>query len=178
MTLRSFQKTDIPTLTRYCNDIRVAQNLLLTPFPYTEKDAQDWLEMVAEATAKGERTSFALTITQTGEHIGNMGLRLTPQHKRAELGYWIGPPHWGKGYATEAGRAVLRYGFEVLGCERIGASYFHWNQASGRVLEKLGMKPEGVRRRFVVRLGQVADDVLMGILREEWEQGRGEEVAR
>lgn len=166
--LRSFQESDIPRMVEYCGDMEVARNLLLVPFPYSEGDARAWLSQIDDRHARNEVRCFAVTLSSTGELIGSMGLKLALQHRKSELGYWFGPPHWGKGYATEAARAVVGYAFEDLGCERVSANYFHWNPASGRVLEKIGMRREGVLRRSVVRLGQVADEIVMSVLRGEW----------
>ena len=84
------------------------------------------------------------------------------------IGYAIGEPHWGRGYATESAVRLLRYGFEDLGLSRINASVHGTNVGSIRVLEKLGMVKEGVQRRHTLRFGVKDDLVLFGVLREEW----------
>jgi RimJ/RimL family protein N-acetyltransferase len=99
--------------------------------------------------------------------IGAVGLRVDRDHARAELGYWIGKPYWGRGYATEAARAALRWGFDSLGLERIYAYHFARNAASGRVLRKIGMTPEGIARRHVRKWGEYHDSPLYSILRGE-----------
>jgi RimJ/RimL family protein N-acetyltransferase len=80
------------------------------------------------------------------------------------LGYWIGVPYWGNGYATEAGRAVLDHGFGELGLNRVYAHCFARNPASRRVLEKLGMRHEGTRRRHTLKWGEYLDEEEFGIL--------------
>ena len=99
---------------------------------------------------------------------GGIGLRLAPDHQHAELGYWIGVPYWGQGYATEASRELLRYGFEDLGLHRIFASHFKHNPASGRILVKLGMRYEGCQREHLRKWDRFVDSELYGILRQEW----------
>jgi RimJ/RimL family protein N-acetyltransferase len=84
------------------------------------------------------------------------------------LGYWIGKPYWSKGYCTEAGKEMLRYGFIVLGLNRIHASYLSRNPASGRVMEKLGMIHEGTRRQHVLKWDVFEDVELKGILKKDW----------
>ena len=90
------------------------------------------------------------------------------ESQRGELAYWIGVPYWNNGYCTEAAEAVLRYGFLNRGLNRIHASYFSQNSASGRVLEKLGMIHEGTQRQHVMKWGVFIDMELMAILRVEW----------
>jgi len=76
-------------------------------------------------------------------------------HRRAELGYWIGVPYWGKGYATEAARSVVNYGFSTLELHRIFASHVPANPASGRVLTKIGMRHEGRLLGHILKWGGV-----------------------
>jgi hypothetical protein len=79
-----------------------------------------------------------------------MGLRnIDTEHSQAEMGFWIGVDYWGQGFATEAGQAVIRFGFERLNLNRVHAHHMVRNPASGRVLEKLGMKREGALRQRV-----------------------------
>ena len=96
--------------------------------------------------------------------MGAISLDLNLEHKRAELGYWVGLPFWGRGYATEAGRAMLDYGFDEIGLNRIEALYLLRNPASGRVLDKLGMMHEGVRRQHIIKWGVPEDVGLYAVL--------------
>ena len=84
------------------------------------------------------------------------------------MGYWVGKPFWGRGYCTEAGRAVLEYAFRQLGLLRVHACFFARNPASGKVMKKLGMQPEGCRRGHVMKWGKLEDLELAGILKEDW----------
>jgi RimJ/RimL family protein N-acetyltransferase len=90
------------------------------------------------------------------------------RHDNAEIGYWLGAPFWGRGYCTEGARAVVAYGFAVLGLHRIHAMHFTRNAASGRVLEKLGMRFEGCRREHVRKWDAFEDVALYGILAPDW----------
>jgi RimJ/RimL family protein N-acetyltransferase len=89
------------------------------------------------------------------------------------MGFWVGVEHWRQGYATEAAEALLRYGFDTLGLNRIYAHHMVRNPASGRVLEKAGMKREGLLRQRVRKWGVFEDVVLLAILREDWLRGPG-----
>jgi RimJ/RimL family protein N-acetyltransferase len=105
--------------------------------------------------------------------IGAVGLELDRGNDRAELGYWIGKPYWNKGYGTEAAREVVRYGFEVLGLNRIFAGYFARNPASGRIQEKIGFRHEGVQAQHIKKWDRFEDVVMMGMLRRDFLEGRG-----
>jgi ribosomal-protein-alanine N-acetyltransferase len=100
-----------------------------------------------------------------------VGLELEVAHRRAERGYWIGVPYLGNGYATEAARAVVRYGFDVLKLHRIFASHFQGNPASGKVLQKVGMKYEGRLRNHVRKWDQFQDLEFYGILESDFRPG-------
>jgi RimJ/RimL family protein N-acetyltransferase len=154
---------------RLAGDHAVAHTTLNIPHPYEDGVADAWITLVAEEFARGRQVVFAVTGGAATELLGAVGLVLRLEHARAELGYWIGRPFWGQGYATEAVRAVLRYGFGTLGLNRIHASHFARNPASGRVMSKVGMRQEGVARAHVRRFDRFEDLVQYGILREEFE---------
>ena len=88
--------------------------------------------------------------------------------RRAELGYWLAQPAWGNGFATEAAEAAIDFGFARLGLARIYAQVLADNRASLRVLDKLGMVNEGVKRQHVHKARRLHDVVLYGLLRDEW----------
>ena len=165
--------SDAPEITRLAGDRAIAATTLNIPHPYEQGMAEKFIEMQAAAFAKGEMANFAITLAADGSFIGIIGLAISPQHSRAELGYWIGKPFWGKGYATEAGRAILQYGFEELGLRRIHAGYFSNNPASGRVQQKLGMVREGNQRKHILKWGEEIDHVLNAILKSEYERLKG-----
>jgi [ribosomal protein S5]-alanine N-acetyltransferase len=87
--------------------------------------------------------TWAIVWRQTGELIGIIGLAPDDADQSAELGYYIGRPYWGRGFATESAQAIVRRGFEALGYAKLTSGYHADNPASGRVLEKLGFKPVG-----------------------------------
>jgi len=143
------------------------------PHPYEDGIAEQWISTHKERFERGELACFAIVIRQTGELVGAISLRMEQRNERAELGYWIGKPYWNQGYCTEAGKAVLRYGFEELGLNRIYASHLARNPASGRVMEKLGMTYEGCLRQHVKKWGVFEDLKRFGILRSDYEAGAG-----
>ena len=165
LLMRPYRDADIPELLPLIGTREVAATTLRIAHPYTEQDARDFFEL---AKAPG-KLWLAITLRTDGAQIGGIGLRIEPQHQHAELGYWLGVPYWGKGYATEASLEMLRYGFEELALHRIFATHFRHNSASGRILRKIGMRYEGCQREHLLKWGEFADSEMYGILRREWE---------
>ena len=165
LTLRPYSEADIPELMPLIGTREVAATTLRIAHPYTEEDAKAFLRLTKEP----DKIWLAITLRGDGRQIGGIGLRVDQQHQHAELGYWLGVDYWGKGYATEAGREMIRYGFEELGMHRIFATHFKHNPASGRILKKLGMTYEGCQREHLLKWGQFVDSELYGLLRHEWE---------
>ncbi|KAF5035648.1 Spermidine N(1)-acetyltransferase [anaerobic digester metagenome] len=103
--------------------------------------------------------------------MGAAGLvEIDRRHGRAELGYWVGRPYQGRGYATEAARAVIEYGFSVLELHRVYALHLSRNPASGRVMEKCGMVYEAHLREHGRKWGIFEDLDVRGILHDEWRE--------
>jgi RimJ/RimL family protein N-acetyltransferase len=102
--------------------------------------------------------------------VGAVGLTVQTQHKRAELGYWIGKPWWGQGYCTEAGCAVLNFAFRTLRLNRVLAYHLSRNPPSGRVMQKLGMRHEGHLRQHAKKWNKFEDVELYALLRCDWKQ--------
>ena len=172
LILRAFQKDDAPAVEKYVSKKAIAATTLNIPHPYTREMAEEWIGTHKDAFEKGQAVRFAITLGDSGRLIGAIGLEITPAHERAEIGYWIGEPHWGKGYCTEAMIAVLQHGFDSLGLERIFATHFLKNSASGRVMQKAGMKYEGRLRRHIKKWGEFVDLEMYSILRSNTESDR------
>jgi RimJ/RimL family protein N-acetyltransferase len=169
--LRPFETSDAADVQRLAGHRAIADTTLEIPHPYQDGTAEQWISAHPAKFQAGEAVVFAVMLRESTRLAGAVGLELAPRFDRAELGYWIAKEDWGKGYATEAGLAVLSYGFTTLGLHRIYATPFKRNPASGRVLEKLGMKHEGRVREHVKKWGVFEDLELYGILCAEW-QGR------
>ncbi len=149
LLLRSLADADLPHLARLAGAREVAAPTLLIPHPYTDADARDFLAWAEEECRGGRAAIFAICEGGGQPLLGSIGLRIEPQHARAELGFWLGVPYWGRGYCTEAGQAVLAYAFGPLQLHRVHASVLKQNLPSRRVLQKLGMRYEGCARRHV-----------------------------
>lgn len=168
LTLRAFDLTDAPAVQRLAGAHEIADTTLLIPHPYPDGVAQQWIATHATEWTAHRALPLAVTLRPTGEFIGSIGLIFTPEHHRAELGYWIAVPFWGKGFATEAARALIDYGFRELGLHRVQAHHFARNLASGRVLLKAGLQREGLSAHAICKNGRFEDAVFYGVLRRDW----------
>jgi RimJ/RimL family protein N-acetyltransferase len=136
--------------------------------------------MFLDQQAARPRTQFqlALTLRSSGELIGNCGIRMRePDAIQADIGCELSPEHWGRGYATEAARAIIAFGFTELQLHRIWSWCIADNLGSARVLERLGMRPEGRLRENERYKGRYWDTLMFGMLEDEWRaatQGRVE----
>lgn len=164
LVVRPHEIADAPTVQRLAGAKQVADTTQHIPHPYEDGMAEAWISSRGDAFAHGEAATFAVVL-RDGELIGAVGLTLHMADKRAELGYWIGVPYWGRGYATEAAAAVVAFGFEHLGLHRIHASHLARNPASGRVMQHLGMRYEGTLHDHVLKNGVFEDLVIYGIVR-------------
>jgi ribosomal-protein-alanine N-acetyltransferase len=167
LVLRPFAMTDAPDVQRLAGDRAVASTTLNIPHPYEDGAAEAWIASHQEGFDSGKQVTIAITL-RDGTLIGAIGLHVNQEHRRAELGYWIGKPYWGNGYCTEAAEAVLRYGFETLGLNRIHARHLARNPASGRVMQKIGMRHEGYLRQHAKKWGVFEDVELYAILKNEY----------
>ena len=141
-TLRPFRKGDEISLRKNINDRKIARYTLTIPYPYTMKDARFWVSQHTKGKRKDKMT-FVIDIG--GEVAGSIGL--SRDGHKAEMGYWLGINYWGQGIMTQAVKRVMHYGFSELGLRRIYAGVFPANKASAKVLEKAGLKLEGLVRK-------------------------------
>ena len=137
LALRAPRGGDIKAIVRLVNDRRVAENTARIPHPYGVDDVE---RFIAAANRQGGEATFA--ITRGGDLIGICGVEA--RENAPEIGYWLGAPYWGRGYATEAVRAVIDHAFGVLGHDTLQAGARVGNAASRRVLEKCGFQWTGV----------------------------------
>lgn len=178
LRLRPFTLDDGAEVQRLAGDWEIASTQPMIPHPYEDGVAEEWIRTHQEKFEKGEIVNFAVSHREQNILIGAISLTIHKEHEKAGLDYWIGKPYWNKGYATEAGRAVLKYGFDVLGLNRIYAYHLLRNPASGRVMQKIGMKYEGCLRQDYKMWGKLEDSVVYGMLREEYATASSESSGR
>ena len=169
LILRSLTLEDAQDVQRLAGERDIASTLIRIPHPYEDGMAEEWIRSCYDTFESEAGVHFAITLQTEGSFIGVMGLELNREHERAELGYWIGKPYWGNGYATEAAKAVVRHGFEAVKLNRIYAYYMKRNPASGRVLEKIGMRYEGCRRQHTKKWGNFEDSIGYGMLKADYD---------
>jgi len=166
--LRRLYRHDIPALLPLIGAREVAATTLRIPHPYTAEDAENFLKYTDDVWGKGEGARFGVFLREGERLCGGTGLVVNREHQHAEIGYWIGVPFWGKGYCTEAVCELLKYGFTRLKLNRIHSNHFSNNPASGRILEKVGMRHEGTLRQHYCKWGEYLDVELYGLLASEY----------
>ena len=145
------EPTDKSAYLEHLAEKAISDWITVIPFPYTEADADHWLAYVAAETVKQDRAVSWAIRDPSGRLVGGIGfdgLRVGATH-RAQLGYWLAKPFWGRGIATQAVGAVCAFAFADLGLTRIVARVLEGNAASARVLEKTGFQLESRLRRNV-----------------------------
>lgn len=173
LLLRPFMLSDAAEVQRLAGDFTVADTTAAIPHPYPDGAAEAWISTLENEFIKNRTLSLAITIKETRGLAGCVSIMdMDKTSNSGEIGYWIGKDFWGHGYCTEAALAIMKYGFENMGLNRIGAKHFARNPVSGKVMQKLGMKQEGHLRQAFVKWGRHEDYVLYAILREDWVAGR------
>ena len=173
-SLRPWRPSDAPALAALLNNRKILDNLRDgIPFPYTVHDAEVFL---AEMAAADRDQLYPFAIEAGGTLLGSISAaRCGNVHRHsAELGYYLGEPYWGRGYAADAVRQLCRRLWDTTDLLRLFAEPFAYNTASCRVLEKAGFQLEGTLRRHAVKNGRVLDMRLYACLRpgladSDWE---------
>jgi len=167
--LRPVRRTDIQYFLKWFNDPEVIQYLNMY-LPMTEMAEEKFIEGLG-----AERTQAFFVIEaiegDSGRPIGNTGLHnISVRNHNATFGIAIGEKdYWSKGFGTEAARLLVNYGFEQLNLRRINSSAIAFNERSVRMHKRVGFKEEGRRRECIFKNGKLQDEVVFGILREEWQ---------
>jgi RimJ/RimL family protein N-acetyltransferase len=167
--LRWPRLSDAAAIAHYLSDYRIADMTSRIPHPYPPAEADRYIFTTRDANADGK--GLGLVITRLGaptEIIGSVGLFLRDLPQSLEIGYWIGVPHWGKSYATEAVRAMIDTGFSLSRTDAIVATVKPENTASIRVLEHCGFVKSGETERFMPARGQTEPVVTFALTRDNW----------
>ena len=149
LTLRPFRETDARRIAYLAGDYDVARFCGRVPHPYSLKMAIDWLATHPEKLESRAEFPLAIELERDGL-IGSIGVNRLGEGEDApwELGYWLGKPYWGVGYATEAARALMDWARCELGVRVFTAGHFTDNPVSGKVLRKLGFVRSGSAELF------------------------------
>jgi len=168
LELRPLLPNDAGEIEQLLNDRELASNTESIDFPYPPGDAAGWIDRNHDRWKVGEAYVLAICQKETERLIGTVELVANKQHHRAELSYWIGRNFWNQGFATEAAGGIVTFGFTELGFARITSQHFARNPASGRVLEKIGMRFEGTRKGHIRKWNQFEDVNIYGMLARDF----------
>lgn len=169
--LREYRIDDIEKAQKFINDSEV--KMLLhpgIPYLYTYQDEQKWFDTI---TATKDVYSFAIETIKEKEYIGGCGINnIDWKNSVVEVGIFIGDKNlWGKGYGTDAMKILIRFIFDQMNINKIKLKVFSFNERGIKSYEKCGFKKEGILRQEIFRNGKYYDDILMGLLRNEYIQG-------
>ena len=165
ISIRSLEVTDAERLARYANNRKIWNQVRdLFPHPYTEDDARTF---ISNATTSDVNHIFA--ICDPSGLVGVTGIHPFSDVYRykAEVGYWIGEPFWGKGYATTALSLLISFAWEHTDLQRLEAGVFSFNIASRRVAEKAGFHLESIKKKSVFKNDQFYDEYAYVALRPD-----------
>jgi len=170
LVLRDIEGKDKKDLIENINNLAVSQYLLVVPYPYTDADADWWINHCAEEAAKKPRINYELAIELKSENrvIGTVSIiKVDLFQQKAEIGYWLGEKYWRKGIMSEAVDRMLDFAFNELDLRRVEAGTFAENIASQNLLESFGFQKEGIRKQAyrAKATGRIHDDVLYGLLK-------------
>ena len=147
ITIRKLKLSDANDIYKNVNHKDIVRWTKSIPYPYLKDGAGKFIRQTYSEMRTKKSFIFGITLPDTDKVIGIVSLiRINWENKDAELGYWIGKRYWNKGYTTEAAKLIIGYGFRNLKLHRIHAVYIAPNKASGKVMEKAGLRKEGISR--------------------------------
>lgn len=157
--------SDAQPVQKHVNDKSVIRSIANLPYPYTLKDAKDWLKKKDDEHHQKEPRNIVFAIEIDGVAAGSIGLHEIIRGHKAELSYWLGREFWGGGIMTDAVKKVAYFGFKELKLRRIYAGVFLFNKGSTRVLEKNGFKIEGISKKEVKKNDKFIDAYIFAKVR-------------
>jgi RimJ/RimL family protein N-acetyltransferase len=159
VTLNTIEEADLEFIQRVTNDPDVWLTLG-NARPYNDYAEQEWYEEIST-----DDDDVVLLICADGDPAGFMGLHdVDNKFGTAELGHWVAPEHQGQGYATDAARTIVEYGFDHLRLHKINAHVYDFNEPSWRMLESVGFQREGTLREGAFVDGAYVDVLRYGVL--------------
>ncbi len=168
LILRPFKLSDAKTVQQLSGKKEIANTTLNIPYPYPDGVAEKWISTHQQEFELGKSIHYAIILKKTKKLLGAVSLVITKKFNHAELGYWIDKNKWGKGFATEAAKALLEYAFNTRCLHKIFAKHITRNPASGKVMEKLGMKKEGLLKEHILKSATYENAAIYAILKNEW----------
>lgn len=171
LILRSWEYEDIDELIEGLNNINVSKWLAAVPYPYTKKDAEEFIDYAKQLDKDSKGMMLAIVLKENNKVIGGTSIEsINKKDGTAGGGIWLNEKYQKNGYGTEAFSTRIKYAFEVLGLRRIENGYFTGNEKSKNMQHKLGYKDEGIRRKKYLCLAtnEYTDECITGLLKEEF----------
>ena len=171
LMLRPLRESDFGDLVRQLNNLNISRNTARIPYPYTLKDAEEFY--VASQTT-GPRSLRRMMARKSSDRvIGAIGYEGGVAEAATELGYWLAEAEWGKGFGGEAARAITDHAFEIAGHDRLVAGYRIGNEASRRILDRLGFRDTARIAMFSKGAGTEVPVMRMELTRQHWAEAKG-----
>ena len=158
---------DAAEIARLLSIWNVAHWLVRVPFPYRIEHARAWVDRSGQERSAGAGWPYVIFRRDNGALVGSIDLSVEADRKSAALGYWLGQPFWGQGFASEASRAMIRFAFENLKLRQVTANALPENTRSIRVLEKIGLQYVEMRPEDTVERGRI-DTAFFALDRADW----------
>jgi ribosomal-protein-alanine N-acetyltransferase len=169
LVLRPIVSGDADALENAFNHREIYDITTHMTYPYTNQNARDYIRKTINRTRANDGYNFAVILRKNGELIGEVHLiKFRRKHNTCELGYVFNPEHWKNGYATESCREIIRFAFYDLGIRRLLALTMASNDASRKLLERLGFKCEGILREHIMQRETPVDFAYYGLMKKEW----------
>ena len=170
LLLRRYRKSDTADVVSYSSHPSVARIIswVSSDGEVTERSVRDFIK-TQNRIKPGDPSwmDLAVTVKPDDRVTGSIGI-ICREHQQGQIGWALAASHRGQGLATEAAAAMLRYGFEVLGCHRIYAVTTTWNERSWRLAERIGMCREAHFRESELSCGEWRDGLVYALLESEW----------
>ena len=167
LTLRPFSISDANKVQELAGNFAVADTTWNVPHPYLDGLAEDWIQWHETQWKEKRWANFAIILDGSNELIWSISLYFVHSYL-AEIGYWVGEKYWNQWYATEAWKAIIQFWFEDLGLHKIYSTFIERNPASGKVMQKLGMKEEWYFKEHIQKWDKWENVYQYGILKEEY----------
>lgn len=167
LNLRRLRIEDASEITNICNNYNIYKTTVCIYYPYTEDDAIEWIADGLYNFKHNRLYDFAITDKKTDVIYGVITLSNNAKNNNGEIGYWIGEKFWNQGIATEAASAILEFAFKDKKYHRVYARHMEENIGSGRVMQKIGMKKEGIFYGHILKDGEFKNIVNYGIINKD-----------
>ncbi|VVM04680.1 GNAT family N-acetyltransferase [Methylacidimicrobium tartarophylax] len=166
--LRPLEEGDKESVRAFAGDPEISRVTRSLTYPEDSEKASAWVDEHIAMTRNGQTVSAAILEKKHRRFVGAGILFLEPNHRRAEIGLWLGRPFWAQGYGPEACRGLIDYAFAVLQLKKVCAYCLASNLRSRHLIQKLGFRWEGTQRKQLLVRGVFEDLLLFGLLAEEW----------